>query len=582
MTSDSLRLSVRHATTLLLAAMSLLLVSCDNEQTAPEKIARLVVDPASLDLMVTEMGQLQAIPQDEAGNPVLRRLITWASGDQSVATVNSVGLVTAVGIGRTTITATAEGVSADVPVSVIAAVGEVDVNVNKYGLAADPQGLTVLIDSQPLANPLTTIGNRVLQLPAGKHTATITGVQSHCDLLSEPSQVVFVVPRQRALLYFSFACLLPGQLRVKAVTTGQRTISDPFRLTIDGGAGVPIDANTDLQLELPTASYRIVLNTMDARCLVGVPLQQVVISEARTTAIQFLVKCYPEPPALAGGKLVVSQTSAFGSGLDAMESDGSNRFTFAVGPSGAGDPALSADGRRLAYRQFGNSGSNLVILDVGSWTESVSATSWRISSLSWSPDGQRLVTGLTSSDNRTSLAVLRADGTLDQSFGSNEFAPVYADWSPDGSTIAFTRGNHDVMLVNPDGTNLRALKSSNDQYFEGADWSPDGRTLLVRSYKHYCYYYYSYCYPYDARVVVIDVATGNENLSVSVPEYAYGFVWGRTTSEVYFIQSSDVFYSRLDAFVPINMTRSQEEEWSVLWGNFQPQALGAVIRSPRR
>ena len=582
MTNVSAHPNARLAKRLLQAAAFLLLLSCD-EQTAPEKIARLQVEPASLDLMVTEIGQLQAIPQDEAGNILTRRFTTWASRDQSVATVNPAGLVTAVGIGQTIITGTAEGVSADVPVSVIAAVGEVDVTVNKIGRAADPQGFQVLIDGQTLGDPLTTLGHRIVQLPVGRHTASITGIESHCDLLSAPSQVVFVVPRQRVLLYFSVACLEEGQLKVKTVTTGQRTSSDPYRLSIDGGAGVAIDANTELQLELRPRKYLVALNTMDTRCLVKTAIQQVEVFEGYPITIQFQVRCYPDPPSLAGERLVMSQGSDFGSGLEAMDPDGANRFTVATGPAGTGDAALSRDGRRLAYRRLGAGGSNLVILDVGSLTESVSAGTSRISSLSWSPDGQRLVTGLTSNNDLTSLAVLRVDGTLDRSFGQNLHAPVYADWSPDGSTIAFTRGDHDVTLVNPDGTNVRVLRSVVDRYFEGADWSPDGRTLLVRSYKNYCYYYYSYCYPFDARVVAIDVATGKENLSVAIPDYAFGFVWGRTTSEVYFIQGGDVHYSRLDAaFVPVNLTRSPENEWSVLWGNFQPQAPAAVIRPPRR
>jgi Tol biopolymer transport system component len=175
----------------------------------------------------------------------------------------------------------------------------------------------------------------------------------------------------------------------------------------------------------------------------------------------------------------------------------------------------------------------------------------------------------------TSLAVLRADGSLERDLGQADRASVSARWSPDCSAIAFTRNSHDVTLVDPDGSNRRAIMSSADRYFDGGDWSVDGRMLLLRSYKNYCYYYSWYCYPYDARLVVLDVASGREIRSITIPLDAFGFVWGRTTEEAYWIQAGDVYYSRLDAFAPVNVTRSPEDEWSVLWGRFESTAAPA-------
>jgi len=264
-----------------------------------------------------------------------------------------------------------------------------------------------------------------------------------------------------------------------------------------------------------------------------------------------------------------------------MNLDGTVRFPVEDGLAGAGDAALSVDGRRLAFRRFGSDGSNLVVLDVATGTRSVSAGAWRMSGLSWSPDGQRLVTGL-SNNGFTSLVVLRADGSLERNLGQSDAASVSADWAPDGRTIAFTRNNHDVKLMDSDGSNVRTIMSSIERYFDGGDWSADGRTLLVRSYKHYCYYYSYYCYSYDMRLVVLDVATGKENRSIQIPDDAFGFVWGATSEDVYFIQAGDVFHARLGAFAPVNVTRSPEDEWSVLWGRFEGGAASAARRPGRR
>ena len=559
-----------------LAASLLLLMSCHSDQTGPGPVAALLVEPTSVELMVNEVLQLVAVPQDAAGTAVVGHPATWTSQEPLVATVTSYGRVTGVSTGRTTLIAVSEGVTAEVPVSVIAAVGEVEVMVNKVGLAADPQGFRLLIDGQPLGDPLATVGRRLVELPVGMHTVRLEDIESRCELLGEASRVVFVLTRQRAALTFNIACRLPGQLVVKTQTIGQRSVSDPYRITLEGGAGFAIDPDGELRIDLPARTYHVALSTLDARCLVGTAHVEVGVFEGLTSTIQFQVRCYADPPSLTGEKLVVSYSAWFGSGLDAMEPDGTLRFHLEDGLPGAGDPALSADGRRLAFRRFAGQGSNLVVLDVATGTKSVSVGALSISGLSWSPDGERLVTAL-SNNGLTSIAVLRADGSLERTLGQNDAASISAHWAPDGGTIAFTRHNHDVMLVNADGSNVRSIMSSSEQYFDGGDWSADGRTLLLRSHKQWCYYYY-YCYPVDARVFVLDVATGREVRSVPVPMDAFGFVWGSTTAEVFFIWAGDVYRSRLDAFVPINVTRSAEDEWSVLFGRFEGGVVSAAGR----
>jgi hypothetical protein len=53
--------------------------------------------------------QLTAVTRDAAGNVLTGRVVTWAANDQSKATVDANGLVTAVAAGTTNITATSEG-----------------------------------------------------------------------------------------------------------------------------------------------------------------------------------------------------------------------------------------------------------------------------------------------------------------------------------------------------------------------------------------------------------------------------------------------------------------------------------------
>jgi len=85
----------------------------------PVPVAAVSITPSTpLDLTVGATTQLAATTKDAAGNTLTGRTITWASNGASVAQVSSAGLVSAVAVGSTTITATSEGKSASLAVKV--------------------------------------------------------------------------------------------------------------------------------------------------------------------------------------------------------------------------------------------------------------------------------------------------------------------------------------------------------------------------------------------------------------------------------------------------------------------------------
>ena len=86
-----------------------------------EAVAAVGVLPASVALTVGEGATLSASPTSAAGRPLSGRDVTWASDDPGTATVSQTGVVRAVAPGSAVVTATAEGVSAMVPVRVAAA-----------------------------------------------------------------------------------------------------------------------------------------------------------------------------------------------------------------------------------------------------------------------------------------------------------------------------------------------------------------------------------------------------------------------------------------------------------------------------
>ena len=75
----------------------------------PIPVATVAVTPVTVSLVAGTTQQLTVVTRDAANNVLTGRVVTWTVLDQSKATVDANGLVTAVAAGTTTITATSEG-----------------------------------------------------------------------------------------------------------------------------------------------------------------------------------------------------------------------------------------------------------------------------------------------------------------------------------------------------------------------------------------------------------------------------------------------------------------------------------------
>ena len=72
-------------------------------------VASVTVNPSPASVQQGSTVQLTATPKDANGTPLTGRVVTWASNNTTVATVNGSGLVTGRAAGSATITATSEG-----------------------------------------------------------------------------------------------------------------------------------------------------------------------------------------------------------------------------------------------------------------------------------------------------------------------------------------------------------------------------------------------------------------------------------------------------------------------------------------
>jgi uncharacterized protein YjdB len=87
----------------------------------PVPVASVTVSPTSVSLTTGGTQQVTATPKDAQGNALAGRTVTWTTANANVATVSATGVITAKGVGSTTVTATSEGKTATVAVTVAAA-----------------------------------------------------------------------------------------------------------------------------------------------------------------------------------------------------------------------------------------------------------------------------------------------------------------------------------------------------------------------------------------------------------------------------------------------------------------------------
>ena len=190
----------------------------------PARPATVTVSPATADL--TALGatvQLTAEVHDQNARVMAGATVTWSSGDTSVATVDASGLVTAVGNGAATITASAGSASGSAVVTVTQSVATVEVSPSAADLAA--LGATVQLTAEALDanghavaeaefswessdNSVATVDASGLVTAVGNGAATITAsyeehtVESMISVwistLSEWSvRVLYVVPADK-------------------------------------------------------------------------------------------------------------------------------------------------------------------------------------------------------------------------------------------------------------------------------------------------------------------------------------------------------------------------------------------------
>jgi tol-pal system beta propeller repeat protein TolB len=144
----------------------------------------------------------------------------------------------------------------------------------------------------------------------------------------------------------------------------------------------------------------------------------------------------------------------------------------------------SPDGTHLAMTGFWEAGNIDILRMDADGTDFMRLTSDPADEreCDWSPDGSTIA--FTSyREGLPYIYLMAADGSNQRRLTTGEMPEMEPDWSPDGDLIAFTTGNDlgtQIYVVNADGTGLLKLVDT-PGYNENPAWSPDGKMIAFWS-----------------------------------------------------------------------------------------------------
>ncbi|HET7189911.1 MAG TPA: protein kinase, partial [Gemmatimonadaceae bacterium] len=168
-----------------------------------------------------------------------------------------------------------------------------------------------------------------------------------------------------------------------------------------------------------------------------------------------------------------------------MNADGSDQRRLTNDPALDITPALSPDGRRIAFTSQRAGGYDIFVMNADG-TDQRQLTHFADLGLgatkpTWSPDGKRIA--FNSWVKRVDIYAIGIDGSGLVKLTDDPAGAHSAAWSPDGRKIAYVsrrEGHPEIFVMKADGSEPARL-TVNDRGSRNASWSPDGRRIAFQS-----------------------------------------------------------------------------------------------------
>lgn len=181
-----------------------------------------------------------------------------------------------------------------------------------------------------------------------------------------------------------------------------------------------------------------------------------------------------------GDKIVFTSDRNGNDEIYLMNIDGSNLTRLTNNPSGDNEASFSRDGSKIVFISNRDGNQEIYVMNANGFNQTrITNTPENEFSPMFSPDGSKIAFGV----GGTSIWLMNANGTNRTQITTAPNYNTQPAWSPDGSKIAFyTRrdGNYEIYIMNSDGTNQKNL--SNISSTEWSSWfSPDGSMITFSS-----------------------------------------------------------------------------------------------------
>ncbi len=220
------------------------------------------------------------------------------------------------------------------------------------------------------------------------------------------------------------------------------------------------------------------------------------IAAALLVALVAVVVLWGARPAEAAfpginGKIVFeSHRESSGGEVYIMNADGSSPTRLTNDPVDADEPALSPDGRKIAFRSQQDGSAEIWVMNADGSGQQQQLThntsSVQNGRPTWSHDGTKIAFQ-TTRDGNSEIYTMNADGSSETNFTNNSNAQDSDPaWSPDGTRIAFVSdptggANSEIWVKNVDGSGGQQVTSEPTGHDFHPSWSPSGAQIAFTS-----------------------------------------------------------------------------------------------------